>query len=179
MEEADQPSPSRPAHKITAWVLGVGLAAFLAAAGIYVYRYYAGSHGPVPKSIRSAVSFPVYYPEQQRLPAGYRLDPGSFRLAGEGVLLFSVSSSRGGQLIFSEEASPGQDVINKFNTSAIPLHTPLSTTLGQADVGAYGSGAKLQTIVSLPIGHGPWLIITAPANTDQNSLKQILQSLTR
>lgn len=180
MEEAVRHSPpSRAARKVSRLALAVVLGALLAVAGIYAYRHYAGLPGPVPKSIRSALAFPVYYPEQRKLPAGYRLDSGSFRLAEEGVLLFSVSSSHGKQLIFSEETSPGQEVINKFNTLAIPLHTPLYTALGQANVGAYGSGSKLQTIVSLPISHGPWLIVTAPANIGQDTLKQVLQSLTR
>jgi hypothetical protein len=83
------------------------------------------------------------------------------------------------QLVFSEEETPGGNVVDKFTSSYIPLHNTITTDLGKAAVGAAGQGANLQTIVSLPITKGPWLIITAPADTKQSDVQQILQALTK
>jgi len=113
------------------------------------------------------------------MPSGYRLDKESFRTAQPGVVLFSLSYGNGRSMVFSEEAKPAGDTIDKFNASAIPVHTQVSTPIGTALVGAYGSGKDLRTIASLPIKNGPWLIVTAPADINQADLGKILSSLTK
>lgn len=147
--------------------------------GVGLYLYSLRQTGPVPASVQSAVSFAVYYPGQDKLPAGYSLDHSSFRVAEAGVVLFSVSYGNGRSMAFSETARPASDVIDKFNTSAIPVHTQLTTALGKAVVGAYGSGKDLRTVASLPVNGGPWLIITAPSDINHDDLNRILQSLRR
>jgi hypothetical protein len=158
-------------------VLGAVLVILLLGLIIFIqHRITAGS--PVPTEIKKAVSFPVYYPEQSKLPPGYSLDSTSFRFAQPGVVVFAVQKG-GQQLVFSEEETPGGNVVDKFTSSYIPLHNTITTDLGKAAIGAAGQGSNLQTIVSLPIAKGPWLIITAPAATKQADMQQILQSLAK
>jgi hypothetical protein len=132
--------------------------------------------GPVPSDVSKAVNFSVYYPNQSKLPAGYTLDDASFRLADTNVIVYSVRKN-GEQLVFSETQTPDTSIVDKFTSSYIPLHNTISTKLGKAAMGAAGQGTNLKTIVSLPISNGPWLIVTAPANTKQSDMRQILQSL--
>ncbi|HSX36517.1 MAG TPA: hypothetical protein VLG13_00110 [Patescibacteria group bacterium] len=147
--------------------------------GVWFYSHAIATSSPVPQDIRKAVSFTVYYPDQKRLPQGYSLDTTTFRQAEPGVVLFSLQYYNGKRMVFSEEQKPASDVINKFVTAAIPLHTELTTPLGKAEVGVYGNNADLHSVVSLPISNGPWLIITAPADINQPNLTRILNSLTK
>jgi hypothetical protein len=156
---------------------GVVGVVFLAALGIFL-AHGMMAHSPVPAEVRSAVSFPIYYPRQSKLPPGYSLDTASFRLAESGVVIYSVHKGSQ-QLVFSEQEAPDGNVINKFTSSYIPLHNTITTDLGKAEIGAAGQGSSLQTVASLPVVKGPWLIITAPADTKQSDMQQVLQSLTK
>lgn len=160
------------------FVAGAVVAMLLAGLITLFVQHRMADATPVPADVRSEVNFPVYYPRQSKLPAGYSLDNTSFHLAQPGVVVFAVRTGSQ-QLVFSEEEAPGGNIIEKFTTSYIPLHNTISTTFGKAAIGAAGQGAHLQTIVSLPIAKGPWLIITAPTGTKQSDMQQILQSLTQ
>ena len=157
-------------------LLGLGACIVLAAA---LWLLLSIHHSPVPKDIRKGSNFSIYYPEEGKMPSGYTLDKTSFRKAEGGVVLFSVSYDNGRSMVFSEQAQPGSDVIDKFKAQAIPVNTKVNVPLGQAVIGAYGSGNNIRTVASLPITRGPWLIITAPSDINQNSLKQVLNSLTK
>ncbi len=166
--------PKTARYRIIFVVLGVILIGGLSWA---VLSYKSAS--PVPAAIQKAVSFPVYYPAPGRLPAGYTLDSSSFRQAQAGVVIYSINHQGGQPLIVSEEDQPAGSVISDFIKSYTPLHTTQNTSLGQAQIGAYGQPPNLRTVASLPINNGPWLIITSPTDVNQTDLKQILQSLKR
>lgn len=151
-------------------------AAVIILASLVAWRLAAG-HSPVPAAVQRQASFPIYYPVNAKLPKGYSLDAGSFRLAQPGVVIFSVGHTGGQHLIFSEEQQPGSDTINGFLKKYLPLRSPLSTKLGQAQVGAYGSPPDLRTVASLTVSRGPWLIITAPSDISQDDLQKVIQSL--
>jgi hypothetical protein len=146
-------------------------------AAFWIFSHGQGAPNPVPKDIRKAVSFKVYYPDEAKMPKGYVLDKSSFRKAEGSVVLFSISYDNGRSMVVSEQPQPPQDIIEKFKTSAIPVSNKVSTYLGQAAIGAYNNGDKIQTVTSLPITNGPWLIITAPSDVNQDELKQVLQAL--
>jgi hypothetical protein len=154
-------------------VLVVGLLS----AGIFLFSARAGT-GPVPATIRNSVDFPVYYPASDHLPEGYTLDTNSFKLAETGVVVFSVLHSSG-QLQFSEQQQPAQSVIRDFVKTYIPLHTSLKTSDGQAEIGSFGTGQNLRTVVSLPINNGPWLILTLPPSVSQKDLTTVVKALGR
>jgi len=151
----------------------------VALVGLVLAFTFKFSAGLVPKSIQKQVNFHIYYPLQDKMPRGYEVDKSSFRTAESNVVLFSVDYGNGRSLVFSEAAKPAGDVIDKFNASAIPIHTQISTPVGKALVGAYGSGKDLRTIVSLPITNGPWLIVTAPSDINQADLQKVLQAISR
>ncbi len=155
------------------------LAAALLAVGVIFLWPRKEAVSPVPAQIRKDVSFQIYYPKQQKLPSGYSLDTASFRLAQPGVVIYSVVSRDAQRLTFSEEQSPGRSIIDKFTSSYIPVHTEEKTNLGQAEFGANGTGSSPQTIISLPINGGPWVIITAPATSSHADLVHIIQTLTK
>lgn len=169
------PKPRRSRLKPAVIVL---LAIVAAAVGVSLLLL-GFRQGPVPRSIQKQVNFRIYYPAQDKLPAGYKLNGNSFRTAESNVVLFSVSYGSSRSMAFSETAKPPSDVIDKFNASAIPVHTQVSTTFGKALIGAYGSGKDLRTIASLPINNGPWLIVTAPSDINQTDLQKVLQAITR
>jgi hypothetical protein len=154
------------------------LIVILLAGVITFFVQHMANGSPVSSDVQKAVTFPVYYPRQSKMPAGYGLDSTSFRLADTGVVIYSVEKGDQ-QLIFSEQQTPEATIIDKFISSYIPLHNTITTDLGKAAMGAAGQGSNLKTIVSLPIAKGPWLIITAPANTKQSDVQQILQALTK
>lgn len=136
-------------------------------------------NSPVPASIRGAVSFPVFYPDQRKLPPGYTLDSSSFRQAQAGVIIYSVLHKNNQRVSFSEQEQPAGSVIEDFTKKYMPIHVSMGTDLGQAEIGAYGKPPNMRTLASLPINHGPWLIATAPSSISQNDMKQIIQSLRR
>lgn len=142
-----------------------------------IWRLAGASSSPVPASIRSGAGFPVYYPQQSKLPPGYTLDTGSFRRASGGVIVYSINSSDDQNLSVTEEAQPPSNIIDTFIKNYIPLHSSLTTGLGQAQIGAYGQKPNFHAVASLPINQGPWLIITAPPDIKQSVLKQIVESL--
>lgn len=172
--------PSRRRLSRRNLIVGGGVVVLLLAVGLGVFfRYGRTMANPVPAPVRKAVTFPIYYPRQQKLPAGYSLDTTSFHLAQPGVVIYSVAYQGGQRLLFSEEQKPDSSVTDKFTSSYIPLHTGVKTGLGEAQLGAYGTGKNLRTVISLPINGGPWLILTAPPATSHDDLLQIIGSLAK
>ena len=174
MEADHQPKP----RSLNPWlIVGGGILALILA---FIYIWIAGLiHNPVPRDIRRAVPFPVYYPQSSKLPAGYVLNESSFRQAQPGVIIFSIGRSGGQRVIVSEEKPPPQNTIDDFLKAYIPLNTEISTKLGTAKSGAFGSAPNLRGIASLVVKNGPWIILTSPANTSQSDVKAIIESLRR
>jgi hypothetical protein len=129
------------------------------------------SPNPVPQFIKDKVSFKVYYPLQAKLPAGYVLDKHSFS-ASQNVVLMTVDYGQKNQIIFSEQPLPKSNELQTFYSLRIPLRTTVNTSVGQAAI----SGLNGESFVSLPAGK-TWIIITAPNNSDQSKLKQVLLSI--
>jgi hypothetical protein len=126
---------------------------------------------PVPKNVAQAVNFPIYYPDPQKLPAGYNLNSFKY-VPGQGVLYY-VSYDNGKRLVFTLQQKPSSQDLAAFNKKYIPIHRQVLTLVGTATIGAIGS----QTVVSLPTDK-TWVIITGPSDiygTDQ--LTQVLQSI--
>lgn len=146
---------------------------------IVVIAFSGPSQSPIPKSILSSVSFPVYYPDPGRIPAGYSLDSKHIERINPGVVILFISRGAEAQyVVISEEANPGSPVINHFLADNIPLHSNLSTPLGTAAIGAYNDGREERTVISLPvINGGPWIIATAPGNANLAQFSKIVEVL--
>jgi hypothetical protein len=139
-----------------------------AAAGTYLYRDRITS--PVPKNISQSVSFPIYYPDPKKLPAGYTLDLRSFNAPVKNGVTYWVTYGKGNKIVFSIQQKPSSEELQTFNGNYLPLKISYQTPVGLAEIGAY----NLKTLVSLPTNSSTWVIITAPPNIDQGQLEQIL-----
>jgi hypothetical protein len=148
-------------------------AAVLIAGGAILYIKLSKPASPVPASVSSNVNFKIYYPDQARLPAGYRLDLGSFRSPVKNGVAYSVSYGNGKKIVFSVQTKPSDQELQSFNTNYIPLKLDFQTALGQGEIGAYNG----QTLASLPIVNGPWVVVTAPDDVNQDHLKHVMRSL--
>lgn len=129
--------------------------------------------GVVPQTIARAVNFKVYYPDPAKLPAGYVLDKNSFKNPVKNGVSYAVNYGDGQQLVFSVQPKPSDSELQAFTANYIPLKLDFQTPLGQGAIGAY----QLKTLASLPIIKGPWVVVTAPGDVNQDNLKQILRSL--
>ncbi len=134
---------------------------------------------PVPKAIQANVTFPVYYPEQKKLPAGYTLDLTSFKSPEKNAVVYAVRYGTNKKLVFALQEKPSDDDIQSFYANYIPLRNKLDVPAGHAEIGAFNNGGKTatQSVVSLPTTNKTWLIITGPNDIDQNNLKQVLESI--
>ena len=155
-----------------------GVLVILAAAG-GSYWYVSRNSSPVPRNIQSKVDFPIYYPDQKKLPTGYRLNPDSFKAPQANGVVYEVDYGNGKRMVFSVQPKPSDNALQTFNSSYIPLRTDYQTPSGTAEIGAYNDNGKIttETLVSLPTNDKTWLLITAPYDINQAQLKQVLSSL--
>jgi hypothetical protein len=105
------------------------------------------------------------------------LDLSSFSSPQQGTILYSVKYDTNKKIIFSIQAKPSDSEIQNFYTNYIPLRNHLKISLGNVEIGAYGTSDNLKTVASLPTNDGSWLIATAPPDINQNQLEQVLNSL--
>ncbi|MET1033382.1 MAG: hypothetical protein ABWX94_02695 [Candidatus Saccharimonadales bacterium] len=126
----------------------------------------------VPEHIKKSVPFPVYYPDQEKLPVGYVLDKNSFS-ATEAVVVYSVSYGNGSKIAFTLQKKPSPDELAVFYKNQLSLHNEEETPLGRVAVSALNN----QRFLSLPTKSDAWLIITAPIDADPEVLLQIVKSL--
>lgn len=134
---------------------------------------------PVPIAITRDVNFPIYYPDQKKLPAGYTLNAKSFSTPRRGVVLYAVDYGNGNKLVFSVQQKPSDNDIQTFYANYLPLRNHWQVSLGGAEFGARNATKdQLQSVVSLPVTNdNSWLLITSPYDVNQDQLKQVLQSL--
>lgn len=176
--EPPQKQPKRPKRNQKPIYISIAILILIVAAGGWFVFHKTSSQAPaktspVPQNIKQAVSFPIYYPDAKKLPAGYTFNPASFS-TGSGAVEFTVTN--GGQKIaFTEQAKPSAQDLQNFASSRIPLHININTPVGTALLGAIGNNS----VVSLPTNGSTWLLAFAPSNLSQTSLEAVLNSLTR
>jgi hypothetical protein len=128
---------------------------------------------PVPQNLTTSVSFPIYYPDPQKLPAGYSLDKTSFTSPTKNVVLYTVNYGQNKKLIFSLQPRPSDNDLKNFNTQRIPIHIEFQSNLGNAELGIIGN----QAIVSLPTNDNLWIIVTGPQNLTEKQVAPVLNDL--
>jgi hypothetical protein len=159
------------------WLIWGGVLVLVLAVVATAVIYIAQDKSPVPAAIQKSVSFPVYYPDEHLLPAGYTLDTNSFKTPQQNAVLYKVTYGKDQALTFSVQPKVSAEELQHFYENFMPLRTDYKTAVGQAEIGAYNNHDKLQTLVSLPTDSKTWLIITAPADINQKQLKQVLSAL--
>jgi hypothetical protein len=150
----------------------------IVASGILLFSHKQSSRvsvGSVPERIQALVNFPIYYPNSQKLPAGYSLDKTSFTSPAKDVVLYTISYDQNKKMVFSLQTKPSDNDLKTFNNQRIPVHIEFQTKLGKAELGIIGS----QAIVSLPTNDNVWIIVTGPQNLTQAQVAPIIESLIR
>jgi hypothetical protein len=143
-------------------ILGGGAAFFL-----------VRSHSPVPKSIAKQVDFPVYYPDQKKLPGGYSLNTTSFTSPDKGVVVYSVQYGQNDKLVFSEQPKPSNAELDNFNKQRIPIHVEFTTKFGKAELGIIGQ----QAVVNVLLKDNVWVIITGPQTLREKDVSPVIAAL--
>jgi hypothetical protein len=151
-----------------------------AAAGFWLQNRHTATpmpaaNSPVPRALAQSVNFPIYYPDPKKLPPGYVLIRNSFTSPVRNGVTYSITYDNGKKIVFSVQTKPSDNELQSFNSSYIPLRIDYQAPVGQAEIGSYHS----KTLVSLPVINGPWIIITAPLDINQNQLKSVLSSIRR
>lgn len=154
------------------WVVAV-VAVVVVAAAIAAWLLFV-PRSPVPDDVKKAVSFPIYYPEQSKLPSGYTLDTKSFT-ASDQVAMYIITYGSDQRLIVSVQKRPPEDEIAYFYKNTIPIHKDVVTVNGTAAIGAVGQ----QSITSLPTNDQSWLIIMGPPDVNKDELSRVLQAMTK
>lgn len=136
-----------------------------------LYQHTQATYNPVPASIRKSVPFPVYFPDNKKLPPGFTLNTSSFSHNDDAVI-YTVSHGTD-MITFSVQAPASTVVLSDFNTKQIPLHTTLTTPYGNATKGAISQ----RSVVSLPIDTSAWIIVTGPDTLTDHDATILLSSL--
>jgi len=130
--------------------------------------------GPIPRQYRHGLDFQLYYPA--RLPAGYVVDPTSFKRDGD-VLIFSITAPKGRNIAVSEQAIPSNVATHPVKSNApVPLASEKSfqSPIGNVHISLWGD-----KFVSDTITDETWLILnvtgftTNEATTITNSFKKL------
>jgi hypothetical protein len=138
--------------------------------------YMSANSSPVPKSIAKQVNFPVYYPDQKKLPVGYLLSKTSFKSPQPGVVVYAVNYGNGKHLVFSVQRKPSDDELAAFVKNYIPIHRQILTLSGTATIGSINN----QTVASLPTDHNTWIIMTGPMSIyATDDLANVLKAITK
>jgi hypothetical protein len=127
----------------------------------------------VPYGIRQRVDFTIYYPDNNKMPAGYRYNPSTlhatknaadYAIDKDGTQLFAVTI----------QSKPSAAALQTFYTHNLPLSTIIVTPIGTANVGTI----NLQSVISLPTNGNSWLILTTPQPIQTATLTKILNAMT-
>ena len=102
MNPVKTPRKRRRTTKTRIIVLSILLVVSLELAGGGLYYYRQRSDWPIPKTVRSQVQFPIYYPSP--MPNGYIYQKGSAKVQ-DGILFYKIASGNR-VIVISEQAIP-------------------------------------------------------------------------
>lgn len=139
-----------------------------AVGGYYLYKQLS-TPSPIPKSITSSVSFPIYYPSE--LPKGYKLNTESFNTNGR-VVTYYFSNNAGQNISISQQAVPANFDFDNFNKKRILGSKEILTPVGKATI-----GQSSERNVASVITDKTWILVSAPSDTTAAQLETIVKSL--
>lgn len=122
-----------------------------------------------PADLRSAVSFPLYFPSE--LPGGFRVDQEPARF-GAGVVTFSISYGKDSKLVVSEQKKPSDFDFGKFYKEKFEVRRQTDVTGGQLAIGKLNN----QTACSL-LTDQTWIIANAPSGINDDMLTDLCEHL--
>lgn len=102
-------------------------------AGLSTYFLFFVSHDPIPKSIRSQVSFTLFYPSS--LPTGWSIDKSSFYADPSDQVVGYRLSGQDAYLGITIQPTPSSFDFSNFYTKQLGDTTQFLTPLGQGAIG--------------------------------------------
>lgn len=167
---SDNPLPIKPGRKKLYMAL---FFIFIGLVGIGAYYYFVmARNNPIPASVQSAVSLPLYYPE--KLPEGYILDENSYTVSGE-IVTFHAVNQQNRKLIFTIQPRPPTFDFPTFYQKGLSSTEQFTTPVGQAAIG------KAQTkLIGNLVTETSWVIVSADNDkVSSDDLRLILNNLRR
>jgi hypothetical protein len=128
----------------------------------------AASIQMIPSNIRTAVDFPLYYPEQ--LPKGYTINPSSFGATNE-VVTYSINYGTDSKLAISLQPIPRTFDFTQFYANSMKDALSVNTTIGTAKIGNI-NGVQTVSLTNAKT----WLLISAPNGIGNDALLSVLKS---
>lgn len=105
----------------------------LLAVGFGVYYEFIAAHDPIPKNIRSQVSFTLYYPKS--LPPGWSINKSSYYVDTSDQVVGYNLQGPNGNLNLSIQPVPKSFNFNDFYTKRLTGTIQFLTPLGQGAIG--------------------------------------------
>jgi hypothetical protein len=130
------------------------LGVILLAGGVFVYLH--RSSDPIPKTVRQAADFELYYP--YALPDGWKLDKNSFETTQD-VVLYTLKSAKG-NIVISEQKQQAGFNYSSFYQKNLSSSSAISTPIGSGAIGRMRGNA----VGSISIDNS-WIL--ASANTSK------------
>lgn len=157
------------------WVrlAGAAVATGIILGGLLVFLHWH-TRDPVPESIRSAVSFPVYYPDPRLMPIDFSTVSNSFTTtANHSVVIYEVRGKTRQLINVSVEQKPSASVLAKLSATVLPSHVKLTTEAGHIQAGT----GNHELVGSLVTNQNSWVLVTAPLSLTVPVLTQFMKSL--
>lgn len=124
---------------------------------------------PIPDSIVSAVTFPLYYPAT--LPAGYIIDQASFR-ADNQVVLYTLTKAGASNISVSIQSKPSGFDFNDFQNKQLRGTKAVANDNGEVLVGLYA-----ERIVGSLLNDKSWVLVNASSKVSAKDIETIMKSL--
>jgi hypothetical protein len=134
-----------------------------ATAAIMLYK----AQGPLPPSVASYVTFPVYLPDTSR---GVRIDQDSYSFQ-DGALTFTVRTPDNTQVFLSEQTVP-----KSFDLATFLQHMKSKQSVSNS-YGAGQAGISENNLVISQIISGTWVFMSGPVDMKPTQLTYVFQSL--
>lgn len=166
----DSPAPTKPKRK-KLYIALVLVFIVAVSAGVYYYLTRI-QNNPIPASVQSAVSLPLYYPE--KLPEGFSLDRNSYSVSG-GIVSFHAVNQQNQKLIFTIQPRPPTFDFSTFYQKGLSGTEQFTTPVGQAAIG------KAQTkLIGNLVTETSWIIVSSDTDElDSDDLRLALNNLRR
>jgi len=146
------------------WLIGTSLALIIVIA-VGSALFFSRDKSPIPRSIRQAVSFTLYYPNA--LPQGYSLRSKSVR-GDSGIVFYSLANDKR-QVNVSQQPLPS----NPPNLNNLGGFSKLEATAGKAAVGANGSSPT-----AIILSNTTLITINGTPGTPQDVVTNIAKAMT-
>jgi len=126
---------------------------------------------PIPETIRSQVSFPLYYPT--KAPANWHVDESSYSATSD-VVMYTLNNDAGQKFFVSIQPPPSNFNYDGFKKQ-FSGNDEFNTDLGSVFIGNVATSA----IASIRTNDGSWIIISAADPATKSELPTLARYFTK